>query len=260
MYSRIEKFPKILDLNCFTKMRLQKNPRFLLTLAVIFLCQEVMVNAEHQQQKRSLLRRKLQDEPQQQEDRSEADVLVIDSNTTNKIIGGTASTATYPYFGYWDRGCGASLIAPDIMLTAAHCTRGQFTTNGKVYFGSLNLEQGAALGVVDIIAHPRYNPTTENRDYALLKLSGRAPSGSSPIRLNRNGARPAAGFSNLLVMGFGMTDANVEVRSPVLQEVKVVAEDNTCRNAYPSRFDPEVMMCAAQTNKDACQGVYCILW
>lgn len=242
------------------KMKRQTNARPLLILVAILLCQGIMVNAEHQQQKRSLLRRKLEDEPPLVEDGSEADVLVLDSNTTNKIIGGTASTTTYPYFGYWDRGCGASLIAPDIMLTAAHCTRGQFTTNGKVYFGSLNLEQGTTLGVAGIIPHPRHNPTTENRDYALLKLSGRAPSGASPIRLNRNGARPAAGYSNLLVMGFGMTNPDVEVRSPILQEVKVVAEDKTCRNAYPSRFDPEVMMCAAQTNKDACKGVYSFLF
>ena len=231
-----------------------KAGRLLMTTVIFFLYHAIAVCAnEHsyETKHRSFLRRKLQGNQA-----AEYDVLVLDSNTTNKIIGGTPSSSTYPYFGYWDRGCGASLIAPDIMLSAAHCTVGQHSGNGKVYFGSLNLEQGTSMNIVDIIPHPRYDRSTENRDFTLLKLSGPAPSGSSPIKLNRNDARPVEGYSNLLVMGFGMTNVEVEERSPVLQEVNVIAEDNNCRNAYPGRFDPEYMLCAANTNKDSCKGMY----
>ena len=220
----------------------------LLTVAILA-CQTLLeVNAEQQQH--SLLRRKVQEEPSQQV----ADVADL-GNTTANIIGGTPSQATYPYFGYWDRGCGASLVAPDIMLTAAHCTRGNFGGNGKVYFGSLYLEQGASLGVVSMVPHPRHDPSTENSDFAIIKLSGSALRiGAAPISLNRNNANPPAGYTRLLVIGFGLTEGGFQATR--LQQAQVIAEDRTCRNAYSDdRFDPNVMLCASHpAGRDACQG------
>ena len=39
-----------------------------------------------------------------------------------RIVGGDdASPGQFPYFVFLDIGCGGTLIAPDVVLTAAHC-------------------------------------------------------------------------------------------------------------------------------------------
>lgn len=49
---------------------------------------------------------------------------------TNRIVGGNqAAKGRYPYFVWWSRGCGASHIHDDIILTAAHCNVNKVRTN-----------------------------------------------------------------------------------------------------------------------------------
>ena len=45
-------------------------------------------------------------------------------NSTERIVGGSdvTSPAAYPFFADWWRGCGGSLVAPDMVLTAAHAS------------------------------------------------------------------------------------------------------------------------------------------
>jgi hypothetical protein len=85
---------------------------------------------------------------------------------TSRIVGGTgAPQGKYPYFVQWARGCGASLIHSDMLLTAAHCDGTNIPTsvivgayqNGQATFGA------QARQVVERSRHPKYSSFDEMR-------------------------------------------------------------------------------------------------
>lgn len=189
------------------------------------------------------------------------------------IIGGILSNESYPFYGRWTKGCGASLIAPDIMLTAAHCGNTTITDNTKVYIGSTEATEGVVRTVVESFPHPQYNSTTEHYDFMLIKLDSSAledgffdyttrkwtttPTNLTTIALNEDPAAPAEG-EDLLVMGFGVTNQDDQNQVSDLREVMVKAFDRTCPSSYsPQTIVPEIMICAGfpEGGKDACRGM-----
>ena len=59
-----------------------------------------------------------------------------DDDLSQRIIGGVGAGANeFPFFAHSEGGCGGTLIAPDIVMTADHCSS-VFPSNSMVHIGA----------------------------------------------------------------------------------------------------------------------------
>jgi hypothetical protein len=184
-----------------------------------------------------------------------------------RIVGGEVADATrYPYFsllrlfvGDAVYRCGGSLIATDVILTAAHCSGvGNITAievwvNYSSNVGLTGYEQ--LRRAVKIIPHEDFRGEFDN-DIMVLKLD-RPVSGVPIVQFNNDSAVPIDG-QQLTVFGLGRTEyGSKESRATNLMvvDVNVVPiEDCNDRNSYNGRVKNHAMFCAAAFGKDACFG------
>lgn len=147
-------------------------------------------------------------------------------------------------------GCGGSLIAPGVVLSAAHC--GSFDGT-RVSVGGYEWDEltgGATIvRVVDEARHPNYNAATVENDFLLLRLEEPVEMNTDVVlSINDQFSRPFIGQS-LTVLGLGITSEGGP--SPdFLRDVVVQAISSNVCNA-PNRYDDEVrdstMFCAGKT-------------
>ena len=194
-----------------------------------------------------------------EEDRPDKDKELEERRAqTSRIVGGNQATkGEYPYFVQWMRGCGASLIHADIVLTAAHCNGNSVSTSVIVsaYQNGKAIDGGLSRTIAERVLHPKYNSNTEVNDFMIMRLST-AVTGVTPIALNANAQIPAAG-DVLTVMGFGDLKDGGEIYPTFLQEVNVpFVTHSKCNQQYGGRIDQTSMLCAGydQGGKDSCQG------
>jgi hypothetical protein len=173
--------------------------------------------------------------------------------------------------------CGGSLVAPAIIVSAAHCfyddDAGAFT-NPDLYAaitGATNLSttpgpspEGQEIDFVDYhffvdaSGNPRYNPNTNEWDAVFIELAG--ASTSSPITVA--GADEASLWApadeNAWATGWGTTTFG-GLKSTQLREVNIdILADSVCgaSTSYGSGYKPETMVCAGEVlgGQDTCQG------
>ncbi|HEY4094649.1 MAG TPA: serine protease [Baekduia sp.] len=185
------------------------------------------------------------------------------------IVGGAPTNAArYPWFVSLD-GCGGTLIAPDHVLTAAHCAAGKTPAAlGRVRFGgSMQTRRATAFA-----AEPRYvtaqldgteNPVAARYDVAVVALD-RPVSGIAPIRLL--GAPVRAG-RRVELLGRGAISSRTSGppssgRTGLHRAALTTIADAHCTNswrhadnaAYHHAFLPDVMLCAQAPQRSICQG------
>jgi len=119
--------------------------------------------------------------------------------------------------------CTASVIAQDVVLTAAHCVSN--LSNTRVFFRG-GQGQLVLFDVASIAVHPEFRPKIGRKhlisiDLALLRLAGPLPATFQPIELTDSG--PVATGQPLRMAGFGRADESVSGTSGVLRAGILVA-------------------------------------
>jgi len=145
-----------------------------------------------------------------------------------KIIGGEASKAPSYFAALHYEGesvpfCGGSLIAPDVVLTAAHCVSSS-PRPIEVWLGVDDLHHlPSSIEVEAIEVHPQYHTQSIQFDLALVRLKSDKRRKRLPISLGDDAAQWEAGVSpvTLRVFGFGSTTRDGLSQPDLLQSTRV---------------------------------------
>ena len=202
---------------------------------------------------------------------------------SSEVINGTAgSTSDYPWMvfladEFGEQYCGASLISPTWVLTAAHCFLNEAGNAVDIETGARSnvilgsdtvspLASNAITGAIgQIIVHPSYQPdpdTSANKDdfdVALVELTASVT--LTPVSLLAAGASLPAD-TEVKVMGWGTTAVNadnesIEPANSLLQAAQKIVASDSCLEIYVSGITGN-MVCAggldASDTTDTCQG------
>eukprot|EP00529_Nitzschia_sp_RCC80_P010745 CAMPEP_0113523116 /NCGR_PEP_ID=MMETSP0014_2-20120614/45541_1 /TAXON_ID=2857 /ORGANISM="Nitzschia sp." /LENGTH=638 /DNA_ID=CAMNT_0000421199 /DNA_START=83 /DNA_END=1999 /DNA_ORIENTATION=+ /assembly_acc=CAM_ASM_000159 len=154
--------------------------------------------------------------------------------------------------------CGGALIAPDILLSAAHCqwseSRYREIVVGKHHVGDLTWEP---FNVAKEFVHPGYNPISTRFDVMLIKSSNLIED-TPPVRVNTDSTVPV-NEESLTVIGMGYTEdwrlPSSLLETSVTYTRNLDCVDFTSSTGQTLKNDLQLdMLCAGDPGRDSCYG------
>jgi secreted trypsin-like serine protease len=129
--------------------------------------------------------------------------------------------------------CTGVAIAPDLVLTAAHCV----LTNGKYQLLAFEGRRSIVKDVASVIPHPQFSPRADTPDLALVKLATQAKPNLVPVAFSERRAPPSVG-DRFIVAGFGVAVQSDRRTAGKLRAATLVATDRPNQQLL-SLVDPQ---------------------
>ena len=157
--------------------------------------------------------------------------------------------------------CGGSLIADDVVITAAHCVDTLEADEVQVAVGYLTLSSIASRDrqdVIEVIVHPEWDTDTNENDIALLILAdGSENTDVDKVALVDDTTDVNAGV-DVRALGWGELETSNYPDSLRTVDLDISASPGENCQSYGGAYDPVSMLCATATSganfKDTCYG------
>lgn len=183
------------------------------------------------------------------------------SGPATNVVGGRIvdPVERFPYMvGFYpSRRCGAVLVHPRVLLTAAHCGASLADFPATVDVGRWNWAEAAGGDAFDThriqdhIRHPEWTGTLGTPDFALMLLE--TASNMTLATLARNKDDAPAG-ETAVVVGWGRVNDTDTVRSDVLREAGTrIVTDDVCAG-YGVVGAASYELCADDVDGQSCNG------
>ncbi|MCA9211705.1 MAG: trypsin-like serine protease [Planctomycetales bacterium] len=154
--------------------------------------------------------------------------------------------------------CGATLIAPDAIVTAAHCVQSDPLSSLRATIGRTDLRTnvGEVVGIHDAFVHPDFDASTFEADIAVLRLD--VPSSFNSVGVVRaHQTSLTVPGTTATAFGWGAIEESLFAQPvDILKQVDLPIVSNETANS-PEGHAGDVtdrMLAAGEPGKDTCSG------